>query len=258
MRARIPVVSMCMTPMSMTSRSSRAKERVRRLLVIVAVLVVALTSSACPEPMNDGGVPDGGISGCLPFVVGDLLQPLEIEAVLRTASGDQVDAVPYGPVELFRPPQGGKVFLVGARVKNVDTCGLRITASLRDPCDGRVLALEGRPFRTFVTDAGYAEPINPRSLSNYANVPACPRAVASRDVNDGVYEMTVVVEALDGRNASVTLPVVPTCVQPGALGQQCECECERGYVLGEECEVSDAGSSGPPLDDAGVPMLVCE
>lgn len=220
-------------------------------------VVVTLVLAGCPEP-TDAGVPDGGGSGCLPEIVGDATQPIEIEAVLRTADGDQVDAVPYGPVELFRPPQGGKVFLVGARVKNVDICGLRITGSLRDPCDGRVLALEGRPFRTYITDAGYAEPINPRSLSNYANVPACPRAAATRDMNDGVFDMTVVVEALDGRSATVTLPVVPTCAQPGALGQQCECECEQGYVLGEECVVSDAGSSGPPLDDAGVPMLVCE
>jgi len=221
----------------------------------VVALLGALSCTACPEPDGDAGT-DGGGGGCDPTIVGDLAEELEMEIVLRTASGGQVDAVPYGEVELFRPPQGGKVFLVGARVKNIDICGLRITGSLRDPCDSRILAFESRPFRTYVTDAGYAEPINPNSLSNYANVPACPRAQAGRRVNDNVYEMTVLVEALDGRSREMTIPVVPVCAQPGVLGDQCECECKQGYVLGEDCAEQDAGTL--PVDDAGVPALVCE
>jgi hypothetical protein len=234
----------------------RSAERGALLLALGALLLAtACEPCGCAPCVDDAGT-DGGVEpGCEPFVVGTIDAGIEMEIVLRTAGGQQVDAVEGGDVELFRPPQGGKVFLVGARVKNVDTCGLRVTGVLRDPCTGNPLGVESRPFRTAVTDAGWAEPVNPRSLSNYSNVPTCPRSQATRNLYDEPYDIEVVIEdTANGRSATRSLRMFPRCVQGGALGNQCRCECNEDYVLGDECPlIPSPDDGGVPPSDGGVP-----
>lgn len=201
--------------------------------------------------------------------MGDPSAPVELQVVHRTAAGELVEGTPGGDVELFRPPQGGKVFLTAARVRNVDACGLRIQASLHDKESGRVLGLEGRPFQVRETSDGWLEPLSASSLSSWANVPACPTLAVDRRVDGEVFELRVLVEDRAGRKGETRIDVVPRCVQPAFLGEQCRCECSATYTLGDTCEEGDGGlpdrgsldgggngdagvdlDGGPPLDAA--------
>lgn len=186
---------------------------------------------------------------CEPEFVGEEGQPVELEIVHRTALGALIEGTEGGDVELFRPPQGGKVFLTAARVRNVQKCGLRLRAAIVDQeADDRVIGLESRPFSTRVTDDGWLEPLNPAALSSWANVPACPSRAATRQVAGATYKLNVQIEDTEGNSAEKELMVVPRCVQPGFLGEQCSCECRAEYVLGDRCDEPDGGAA---LIDAG-------
>lgn len=173
---------------------------------------------------------------CDEGIVGDLSATPEVEIVVRDASGNTRLAEDMMPVDLIVPPQGGKVFLVAPRVRNMDTCSLRVTATLRDECTNRILALEARPLR-FAADAdGWASPVNPHLISSWSNVPACPTAAAVRDVEGEPYVLTITVEDDQGRGASVSRHVVPTCAEGD---ERCLCECDASYRLGETCAPDD-------------------
>lgn len=211
--------------------------------VLPSLLVVAF-AAGCPAPPP-----------CEENIVGDPNEPVELQVVHRTAEGELVEATPGGDVELFRPPQGGKVFLTGARVRNVDACGLRIQASLHDKETQRALGLEGRPFPVRETDDGWLEPLSATSLSSWANVPACPTLAVDRRVDGNVYELRVLVEDRAGRKGEARIDVVPRCVQRAFLGEQCRCECSAGYSLGDTCEEPDGGSiDGGASADAGAEL----
>lgn len=180
---------------------------------------------------------------------------MELQIVHRSAAGELYEAEPAGDVELFRPPQGGKVFLTAARVRNVDACGLRLQASLHDKETGRVLGLEGRPFPVRETPDGWLEPLSARSLSSWANVPACPTQAVQRRVDGAVFELRMVVEDREGRKGEARIDVVPRCVQSAYLGEQCRCECSADYALGDTCEAGDGGpGDGGARGDAGAEL----
>lgn len=183
---------------------------------------------------------------CEENIVGTPDAPVELQVVHRTAEGTLIEGAPGGDVELFRPPQGGKVFLTGARVRNVDACGLRLQASLHDKETDRVLGLEGRPYTVRETEDGWLEPLSASALSSWANVPTCPTMAAERRIDGSVYELRLVVEDRAGRRGETRIDVVPRCVQSGPLGDQCRCECSADYSLGDTCDTPDGG-----LPDAG-------
>ena len=176
--------------------------RVRWSLVAAAAVVASLGMHTC----NHYGIGSFFLYFCAPLLaqlslpeavalnlrvsplVGDESLDPEIELVNRTAIGQLVEAVDGGDVELFRPPQGGKVFLIAARVRNMDSCQLSIQGALRDPETGRIIGNDVRPFPNRVNDDGAIEPLSPPSLSSWANVPACPSQAAERNVNDELYE----------------------------------------------------------------------
>jgi hypothetical protein len=181
-------------------------------------------------------------------VIGDRALDPEIELVFRTADGQLADLVAGGEVPLIQPPQGGKVVLVGVRARNVDGCGLQLTASLRDPCTDRIIGLESRPVNLRAGADGWGEPSQPAELSDYANLAACPSAAAVHDIEGEPYLLRIRVDDGDGREASAEAMIVPVCAEP-ELVDQCKCECSFDYVLGDPCVPEiDGGPTGCPVD----------
>lgn len=188
----------------------------------------------------------GLVAGCPPQddqFVGNPDLPVEAELVHRTVDGRVAPCQEGGDVPIMTPPQGGKVVFVGVRARNLDVRGVKLTASLRDECTNRILALEQRPVNLVETEDGWAEPERPAEISNYSNLAVCPTEAASRDVDGTLYLLKVSIEDRDGRTAEETLRVRPVCAEPG-LEEQCACQCDADYVLGGECP-SDAMPDPP-------------
>ena len=158
----------------------------------------------------------------------------EIELVYRSREGAPVAGMPDAAVPLTLPPQGGFVLLVGVRAKHLDLASVMITASIRDTVSDQVLGVEQRPVTLAVGADGWAIPDMPESLSNWANLPACPMASATRDLFDQPYVLRIAVDDSRGAHADAKLTIVPTC-EAGSAGDSCRCECKRGYMLGDPC-----------------------
>lgn len=199
----------------------------RALLSIAAAACGAADEPVEPPSCMDGFVGDPGVAP-------------EVEMIVRDADGSSRAASDMDPVDLILPPQGGKVMLVAPRVRNMDTCTLTVTASLRDDCTNRILGIEARPLRFELGADGWAVPVNPHLVSNWANVAACPSAAAERDIEGEPYTLELTVEDGQGRVATVSRRVVPTCAEAEHL-ERCLCECDGNYRLGETCAPDDDG-----------------
>ena len=183
-------------------------------------------------------------------LIGDSDQALEIELIYRAADGTSRPLMDGGSIDLITPPQGGKVVLPGIRARNVFACSVTLNASLRDPCNNRIIALEQRPVNLVAAGDGWAVPAQPAELSDYANVPACPTAAASRDVDDEPFLLAV--RFVDGRDrvAEREITITPICAE-AVSEAACRCECDHDYLL--PCD-ADAGACPCEVDsDGGVP-----
>lgn len=201
-------------------------------------LLALLPSLLLLSCTSDDGPPDAAVT-CF---VGDPGAPPEMQLVHHTASGQPLAFTDNGTVPLILPPQGGKVMLVGVRAKNLDGCPLTIATALIDPCTQAVVALERRPVLMEEQADGWLAPLQPAEISNYSNLPACPRANLTRDVHGQAYELVVSIEDKAKRKVERRVMITPTCNQP-EFQEQCECECSQGYTLGGTCD---------PTQDAGV------
>ena len=201
--------------------------------------LVLIAASAC-SGSEEGIEPE---PSCTDGFVGSFDAAPEIELIVRDVDGSSRIAADMDSIDLIVPPQGGKVMLVAPRVRNMDTCSLRVTATLRDECTNRILGLEARPLRFEPASDGWAVPVNPQLVSNWSNVPACPTAAAVRDVEGEPYLLTLTVEDGEGRTASVSRRIVPTCSEPENF-ERCLCECDANYRLGEVCDADDDASVG--------------
>jgi len=179
--------------------------------------------------------------------VGDLTAQPEIEIVHRTASGTV--AITRALVPLLNPPQGGKVLLVGVRAKNLDGCPLQISASLRDPCNDRVLALERRPVSLEASPDGWAAPARPLELDNFSNLPGCPRSDNDRPIADQPYLLRVTVTDKEGRTAEATRMIEPYCGAEPEHAATCACECRSRF---------DRGACKTTSEDSGVVPRTCQ
>lgn len=187
-------------------------------------LAVVATSAACSTlapSTTDASTLDG-----------NALAP-ELEIMYRSRDGLAVACQPLAEVPLTLPPQGGLVLLVGMRAKNLGS-NVMVTASLRDTVDNQLLSVEQRPVELVTTSGGWAEPGEPSSLVNWANLPACPMTTATRDLHGQPYLLRIAVEDGGGKMAEAKLTIVPTC-DPGPDGDLCRCQCAQGYVLGDPC-----------------------
>jgi hypothetical protein len=206
--------------------------RARRFAPLALLLL-----SGCPEEPKD----------CF---VGDRALDPEIEVVYRGANGALVPVTDGTEVPLILPPQGGKVMLVGVRAKNLDGCPLTLRTAIRDVCNNGTISTEGRPV-AMEKKGEWLEPVQPIELSNYSNLPACPKASLTRDLHGNPYKLIVIVEDKDKRRAEKQLIITPTCSEP-EFEEQCRCECSMAYNLGDACDPSmDAGTSSC-AGDAGM------
>lgn len=213
----------------------------------VRALVLAALLAGCEDHGETG--PDDPVrpAECL---IGDPDAAPELELVYRTVDGTLASLERGGRVPLILPPQGGKVLLVGIRARNVDGCGLRITAALRDPCTGRVLGLDRRPVFLVDDGSGWAVPRQVAQLSDYANIPACPNFATERDVDEQELVLEVEIEDIAGRTARAETRLTPYCGEAQHLAQ-CACECDADYVLGRACEPDGDGGGGASFCGAG-------
>jgi hypothetical protein len=156
-----------------------------------------------------------------PCPIGDLAQPVELVTVVRTPDGRTEEVRASGAIPLIEPPQGGQVVFVGVRARNLDGCGLILTATLRDPCTNGVIGVEARPVDLTASPAGWGEPASPADIASFANVPVCPSAAATRGLDGQRYVLEVDVRDRDKRTARVTLDVVPTCAETSLCPKEC-------------------------------------
>lgn len=171
--------------------------------------------------------------------IGDRSQPIALDA-MHTVGGAVTRLADGGEVELSRPIQGGKVIYVGVTALNVDGCNLQLNAALRDVGSNQVIALEQRPVRLVAGPDGWGVPVSP--FDDLANVPACPNAAATVDIDQASWQLELRLEESGGRSATKILTVAPRCASSDERAE-CECECDSDYEL-----------SGCPVDpvDAGV------
>jgi hypothetical protein len=165
---------------------------------------------------------------------GELDAGVELEIVVqRDCVADPVSEGATIPV--IEPPQGGKVVIAGARVRNIVNKGVKLSGWLRDPASERVYGLVIQPVRLDLGSDGWLSPRDPASIDNYANISACPMANLPRDVHGEPWVLGIRVEDCAGRSAERQITVTPTCAPPDPLrcipevSTSCECECDMNY-----------------------------
>lgn len=215
-----------MLPSSRTRQSSTA-----------LALALALATGGCEPPAPE---PDAGVD-CF---VGDPDQAPEMQLVYRTALGEMADLMEGANVPLIVPPQGGMVVIIGARMRNVNICGMQMSALLRDTCTDRILGREGRPIFLERSADGWAVPIEPSRLDNYVNINACPNLVSSRDLDEEPYRVELrAVNLAAELEMTSQMSITAVCGEPNAE-RLCECQCDADYVLGrDDCYAIDAGTA---------------
>jgi hypothetical protein len=137
------------------------------------------------------------------------------------------------PLDLVRPPQGGFVSFVAARVRGLSdaTVELRGRLLLGDrevTQEGRVVDLQRSSSEPDVWLPDL------RSFTNVSNMPVCPHA-DTEDRMDRDYTLEVsVVEKKSGKRGVGRRKVATRCRQTDAfLLELCRCECAGGYYLGK-------------------------
>lgn len=149
-------------------------------------------------------------------------------------------------LDIIEPPQGGRVVFVGARVSNVDGCAAVLSATLRDPLNNQV-RFDTRSVNLEDIGGGFGQ-VHAGDLSLYANIPVCPNLWSQQTVYEGEYRLELKLTDRGGREASTSYAVRAQCTSksqasPGdpTVLPFCECQCEQGYVLGEECPGAGGG-----------------
>jgi hypothetical protein len=216
----------------------------RSIVALAAAGVLAGALVACPEDEPPVGQCDIGI-------LGDPNMDPVIELRALRADGTDVPLRNGDDLAVLFPPQGGRVAFVGARVINVDGCGMQIVGALRDPLsrqirlDGRTLNLRREPDGWGTTGRGSRAAIEVSDeIGDYSNIPLCGNQWANQDVYDVPFELEVVITDRRKKTATAKIMVTPRCAEP-AREAACRCLCKKGYVLGEDCG-EDAGSDAPP------------
>lgn len=183
------------------------------------IVGVAACGEAPVEPAADAA-PDA--IPCV--VVGDPSQPPELQVVHQTVDGVAAPLDDGAEIRLVDPPQGGKILLVGVRVKNVDLCEATIQVAMKDPSSGRVAGIERRPVAWRIADDGFAEPAQPDQISDYANVPVCPNANIAQDIDGNPWQLQVRFYDRSQQAIEQLRMVTPSCATSWDPAL-CQCEC---------------------------------
>jgi hypothetical protein len=210
---------------------------------LLALVPFAVSTMACSPDAPSDPVP------CSGGFLGDAASPVQVAITAVTPDYVTEPLVDGGTISLMQPPQGGQVVFVGARVTNVDSCGLQLTGALRNETTQQV-TVDSRTINLIPTDGGWGVtgPIgaNVQGLvSNYANIPACDNNWSASDVDGHEYGLEVVVKDRGGRMGSAKIRVTPECNEP-LSAVNCACICRAGYVTGSACPApsADGGDGG--------------
>jgi len=210
-------------------------------LCVLAASSGCSTSSAPADPVP-----------CSAGFLGDASSPIDFDILAVSPGYTTVSQMDGGTISLMQPLQGGRVLFVGARVTNVDACGLTLTGALRDETTQQV-RFDTRTINLIPTGDGWgATGVLDASvaglISNFSNVPVCPNEWSTTDVDGHSYGLEVTVEDRNGRMLLKKMRVTPVCGEP-ANAADCVCICRAGYVLGSNCPaLADGGDGG---GDAG-------
>jgi hypothetical protein len=190
----------------------------------------ASNASDTPVP-SDVPIPSDVSPNCL---AGDPTQALQLRLGYRTDTGFTALGAATSSIALTQAPQGGQVLFVGVEARNVAGCTATIATALVDTQTQAVVSLESRPIFLDLASDGWLAPLQPTALSNYSNLPACPRASLTRSIDANTYQLRVNLTDASGRMAQASIDVVPTC-PTGAANALCHCQCAQGYMLGMVC-----------------------
>jgi hypothetical protein len=196
--------------------------------------VLALCSLGCSASSSPAHT-------CTTGFLGSESQPPKIEILVVQPDDSVTTAVDGGTVPLVQPPQGGRVVFVGARVTNMNGCGVQLTGALRDETSLQV-RVDMRTVNLVSTGNGWGATgtgVLSGSISSFANVPVCPNQWSTTDVDGHRYQLEVDVVDRAGRTARAVLEVTPYCSEP-ASAAYCACTCAAGYS-GQPCPVGDGG-----------------
>jgi hypothetical protein len=215
---------------------------VRASLFIVLALAVA--SAAAPACSPD---PEIQVVECTTGFIGDKTQDVVVEITARDADGHSHVLTDNSDVAILFPPQGGRVVFIGARAKNLDTCGVTLSGAIRDLGSGQV-RLDNRTVNLVPQSDGFATSLDV-DISTFSNVPVCPNQWSNSDIFDQGYQVELTVEDKTGKKGTKKLRIIPRCSEPGRI-DECYCICKQGYVLGESCGPRDAGADSGSDSDA--------
>jgi hypothetical protein len=211
----------------------------QRPLVAALLVVSVVLFAGCPRPAP---IPDAGPT-CDDTFIGD--PSLPVEAVLVYTDGVSstlVDVTAGAAVPLARPPQGGFVSYVGARVRNINRCSVQFRARYRDPATNVELGFDGRNADLVVGADGWGRP-DATQLSDLANLPLCPDNDPVRDNQGQPALLEVMVSDQHNHSATVSQMVVPTCAASDPIVQAlCLCDCNHAPPAGRMCMLPDGGS----------------
>ena len=210
-------------------------------------LIEALALSGCPPTTEE---PPNPPPACTLAFLGDKSQPVQLEITARDVKGHAVPVKEGDDVAMIYPPQGGRVIFVGARVTNIDPCGVKLSGAIRDAITAQV-RIDNRTVNLAIGEGGFGTAVD-ADISTFSNVPVCPNQWASDDVFGKTYELQVTVLDKAGRTATQKVKVVPRCAEP-ERATECRCICRKGYILGQVCAPEvDAGadSDADPASDA--------
>jgi hypothetical protein len=196
-----------------------------------AAFAVSLLCAGCPDP-----------AACRQPFAGDPAKAVEAELILDAPSdgGASLLVVSDGDrVVLQPPPQGGFVLYAGARLRNVDPCGVTFKGQLRDAMTGAIHSDFDLRRADLEEAGGWWVPKSLASFSTVSNVPACPDATGGGVVDNPDLALEVIATDRGGRTATVMRRVVPVCA-PGACEAECRCVCGADYHPGK-CGGPDGG-----------------
>ena len=222
--------------------------RGKRLRAATGLLVIAAVGSGCGGSGGSDGARDNPKSdGSAGSSAEDASGPgdLEVRPFMYTPPEQPVAMLENGgPIELYRPPQGGHVILVGARVKGLESDYIELRVRVRVPETRLILAekVTTVAMETVPEDPSFKQN-DRRSISQVAHIAVCPDYDA-RDIvgAEQLIEVTVTELYADFSTGSAEVSVVPTCMQTSAAEKtHCECECTANYVLGRCGAARDAG-----------------
>ncbi|MEZ4222189.1 MAG: hypothetical protein R3B13_14735 [Polyangiaceae bacterium] len=138
-----------------------------------------------------------------------------------------------GPIDLYLPPQGGFVVLVGAQIDGTDSDVVDLEASLTDPDSGDVVVESSRSVKLqklpghetkYITDR--------RSISQVVHLTLCPSELSGGVAGHGLDLHLRATELYsDFTTGEVSMRLTPICSDP-AQSALCECMCGPNYAPG--------------------------